>query len=92
MADRPARLKARVNANAVVLILALASSIGADGIEGRIAPMKVSMTVKMFNSFGIGQYAPGSSSCADADTDDSRKASAATARRFDTLTVGVPSE
>ena len=54
-ADRPARLNARVNASAVVLILALASSIGADGSNARSPQLKLLAVVKMFSPLGMGQ-------------------------------------
>src|SRR6185436_4115110 len=80
LADRPARLNVRVIANAVVLILALASSIGAAGSNARSPKLKLLTAVTMFNPLGRGQYAPGSSSCAAELTGVSRSASAAAAR------------
>ena len=62
LADRPARLNARVKENAVVLMVALASSMGADGSNATSPKLKLLTTVAMFNPLGIGQYAPGSSS------------------------------
>jgi hypothetical protein len=69
-----------VNENAVVLILALPSSMGADGSNARSPELKLLTTVTMFNPVGIGQYAPGSSSCADAHRGISRRARVATAQ------------
>src|SRR5687767_2805919 len=80
-ADRPARRNARVNASAVVLIVALASSIGPEGSNATSPQLVLLTTVTMFNPAGIGQYAPGSSSCAGADIGISRSASPVTAHR-----------
>ena len=55
LADRPARLNARVNANAVVLILALASSMGADGSKAESPQLKLLAVVKMLSPLGMGQ-------------------------------------
>ena len=77
MADRPARLNARVNASAVVLICALASSIGADGSKARSPKLKLLAMVTMLKPVGIGQYAPGSSSCAGARAGSTRSAKTA---------------
>src|SRR5688572_5707166 len=65
-AERPARPKARVSDSAVVLILALASSIGTAGSNATSPQLKLLTTVTMLSPFGSGQYAPGSSSCAKA--------------------------
>src|SRR5215218_1803524 len=77
LADRPARLKDRVNANAVVLIAALPSSIGADGSNARSPQLKVFTAVTIFTPVAMGQYAPGSSSCADANAGSSTTSVAA---------------
>ncbi len=66
LADRPARLNALVYMRAVVLIRALASSMGAAGSNARSPQLKLLTTVAMFIPVGMGQYAPGSSSCAEA--------------------------
>ena len=74
-----------MNANAMVLIRALASSMGAAGSNATSPQLKVLTAVTMFNPVGMGQYAPGSSSCADAATGVSRSASTrtdVTANRF----------
>jgi hypothetical protein len=84
LADRPARLKARVNANADVLMVAEASSIGADGSKATSPQLVVLATVTMFRPAGIGQYAPGSSSWAtvgDGSATSAQAASAHTAHR-----------
>src|SRR4030095_10483394 len=73
-ADRPARLNARVNANAVALIFAFASSIGATGSNATSPQLKPLMSVTRFRLAGRGQYAPGSSSCADVAAGSSRTA------------------
>ena len=52
LADRPARLNARVNENAVVLIVALASSMGAAGSNARSPQLKLLTTVTMFSLWG----------------------------------------
>ena len=54
-ADRPARLNARVKEKAVLLIVALASSIGADGSKATSPQWRLSTTVTMFNPTGSGQ-------------------------------------
>ena len=76
MAERPARPKARVNEMAVVLILALALSIGADGSKARSPQLYALETVMTFRVTGMGQYAPGSSSCADANAGSRSRAKA----------------
>ncbi len=76
LAERPARLKARVNDSAVVLILAFALSIGADGSNARSPQLYTLEMVTMFSVTGMGQYAPGSSSCADANAGSRSRAKA----------------
>src|SRR6185295_1160348 len=47
LADRPARPNARVYANAVVLIVALASSMGAEGSNAKSPQLRLLTTVTM---------------------------------------------
>ncbi len=55
LADRPARLNARVNATTVVLILALASSMGSAGSNARSPQLKLLTAVMMLMLLAIGQ-------------------------------------
>jgi hypothetical protein len=73
LADRPATLKARVNATAVVRIVAVALSTGSDGSKATSPQFTPAMTMTMLKPLGIGEYAPGSSSWAAATAGESRK-------------------
>src|SRR4051812_36859101 len=68
MAERPDRLKARVKETAVEVIVAVASSTGSAGSNVTSPQLTPPTAVKMFKPLGRGQYAPGSSSWADART------------------------
>ena len=59
-----------------MLILALALSIGADGSKARSPQLYALETVTTFRVTGMGQYAPGSSSCADANVGSRSRAKA----------------
>ena len=55
--------------------------MGAAGSKATSPKLKLFDTVKMFNPAGSGQYAPGSSSCANPAAGDSRRARTVTVRR-----------
>ena len=64
LADRPPRPNARVYASADVAMVAAASSTGKDGSKETSPQLTPPIAVTMFSPLGIGQDAPGSSSCA----------------------------